>query len=109
MPGERELQFDRMAADLKDGSSDLILRGHGHRYVKMNVDGDLFVSTPAWSLQTDFAKMSRWPNRYLSRLIGGVRIDLFPDLKTGDIQDKEEYVKITGLVRPHPSIGKETL
>lgn len=108
-PGEREMQFDRMVADLKDGSSDLILRSHGHRYVKLNVDGDLFVATPAWSLQTDFAKMSRWPNRYLSRLIGGVRIDLFPDLKTDDIQDKEEYVRVTGLVRPHPKIGKERL
>jgi len=109
MPGERELQFDRMVTDLKDGSSDLILRGHGHRWVKMCVDGDLFVATPAWSLQTDFAKMSRWPNRYLSRLIGGARIDLYPELKTGEIQDKEEYVRITGLLRPHPKIGKESL
>lgn len=107
--GERELQFDRMVADLKEGSSDLILRSHGHRYVKLNVDGDLFVATPPWQLQTEFAKMSRWPNRYLSRLIGGVRIDLYPDLKTGEIQDKEEYVKITALVRPHPKIGKEVL
>jgi len=108
-PGERELQFDRMAADLKGGSSDLIIRAHGHRLVKLNIDGDLFLATPAWSLQTDFAKMSKWPNRYLSRLIGGARIDLFPDLKTGEIQDKEEYVKITALVRPHPKIGRETL
>lgn len=69
-PGEREMQFDRMVADIKGGSSDLILRGHGHRLVKLNVDGDLFLATPSWSLQTDFAKMSRWPNRYLSRLIG---------------------------------------
>jgi len=107
--GERELQFDRMVADLKEGSSDLILRGHGHRWVKMCVDGDLFVATPAWSLQTDFAKMSRWPNRYLSRLIGGARIDLYPELKTGEIQDKEEYIKVTGLLRPHPKIGKELL
>jgi len=108
-PGERELQFDRMSSDLKGGSSDLIIRSHGHRYVKLNVDGDLFLATPAWSLQTDFAKMSKWPNRYLSRLIGGARIDLYPELKTGEIQDKEEYVKITALVRPHPRIGKEQL
>lgn len=107
--GERELQFDRMVSDLKDGSSDLIVRSHGHRFLKVNVDGDLFVSTPAWELQTDFAKMSRWPNRYLSRLIGGVRIDLYPEFKTGRIQNKEEYVKVTPLVRPHPKIGKEIL
>ena len=108
-PGEREMQFDRMIADLKGGSSDLIIRSHGHRYVKLNVDGDLFLATPAWSLQTDFAKMSKYPNRLLSRLIGGVRVDLYPELKTGGIQDKEEYVRITGLLRPHPKIGKEIL
>ena len=107
--GERELQFDRMAADLKGGSSDLIVRSHGHRYVKLNIDGDIFVATPPWQLQTDFAKMSRYPNRWLSRVIGGVRLDFYPELKTGGIQDKEEYIKITGLVRPHPKIGKEIL
>ena len=107
--GERELQFDRMVADLKGGSSDIIVRGHGHRYINICIDGDLFLATPAWSLQTDFAKMSRWPNRYLSRLIGGARIDLYPELKTGGIQDKAEYVKITGLLRPHPKVGKESL
>ena len=107
--GERELQFDRMAADIKDGSSDLIARSHGHRYVKLNVDGDLFVATPPLCLQTDFAKMSRFPNRYLSRVIGAVRVDLYPELKVDGIQNKEEYVKITGLVRPHPKIGKESL
>jgi len=107
--GEREIQFDRMVADIKDGSSDLIVRSHGHRYVKLNVDGDIFVATPAWSLQTDYAKMSRYPNRWLSRLIGSVRVDLYPELKTGGLQDKEEYVKITGLTCPHPKVGKELL
>jgi len=72
--GKGRCNFDRMIADLKGGSSDLIIRSHGHRYVKLNVDGDLFLATPAWSLQTDFAKMSKYPNRLLSRLIGGVRV-----------------------------------
>lgn len=106
MTGEREMQFDRMVSDLKDGSADLILRAHGHRLVKLNVDGDLFLATPAWSIQTDYAKMSRWPNRWLSRLVGGARLDLYPDKKTAAIQDKEEYVKIIGLTYPHPKIGR---
>lgn len=107
-PGEREVQFDMMAADLKQGgASDLIVRSHGHRYVSLNVEGRLYVSTPAWSLQTSYAARSKWPNRWISRLIGGVQVDIYPGLKTGDSrQDRQEFIKVTGLTYPHPQKGR---
>jgi len=104
--GEREMQFDRMIADVKGGSADIIIRAHGHRFLNLNVDGDLFVGLPAWQLQTRYARRSRWPNRWLSRLIGGVRVDLYPDKKTGQLQDKGDYVNVILLVYPHPSPGE---
>jgi len=106
--GERELQSDAMSADLKEaGASDLIVRSHGHRYVKGNVDGELFVLTPCWSLQTEYAARSKWPNRWISRLIGGVQVDIYPKLKTGDPrQNREEFIHIKGLTYPHPRKGR---
>lgn len=106
--GEREVQFDAMSADLKEGgSSDLIVRSHGHRYVKGNVEGELFVLTPAWSLQTPYAARSKWPNRWLSRLIGGIQVDIYPTLKTGDPrQNREEFIHIKGLTYAHPKKGR---
>lgn len=105
-PLEREIQFDAMAAELKGGRSDLIVRSHGHRYAHLNIDGELGIHTPSWSLQTSFAQMSKSPNRLISRLVGGVRVNLFPSKKNGDIQDAADYIDVLGLVYPHPRVGK---
>ena len=108
MPLEREEQFDLLTADLKEGgASDVIIRSHGHRYVVVNADGRLSVSTPAWCLQTSYAARSRWPNRWLSRLIGSVQLDIYPKLKTGDPrQDRGEFIEVKSLTYPHPKKGR---
>ena len=106
MPLEREQQFAHMAADLKGGAADLIVRSHAHRFMYLNVDGDMALSLPSWQLQTRYARRSRWPNRWLSRLIGGVRVDVFPERKTGQSQDKLNSIAIIPLVYPHPVPGE---
>jgi len=106
MPGEREIQFARMVADLKGGDADIIIRSHVHHLVVMNVDGDLALTTPAWQLQTRFCRRSRWPNRWLSRLLGGVMLDIEPKRKTGERQDKSEFIHIRPITYPHPVIER---
>jgi len=106
VPLEREQQFDRMIADLKGGSADLIVRSHAHRLMDLNVDGDLALGLPAWQLQTRYARRSRWPNRWLSRLIGGVRVDIYPDRKAGGPQNRTDYLAVVPLVYPHPIPGE---
>jgi len=103
--GEREIQFDKIVAEIKGSPSDLIIRSHGHRFFFLNMEGSLFVAVPAFELQTDFAKMSKFPNRYLARLVGAVLLKLYPHKKTGGIQDATEFVKVESLTWPHPPLG----
>jgi len=103
MPLEREQQFDRMSADIKGGSADIIIRAHTHTYKFLNIDGELSVSTPAWTLQDRYAKTTISPNRTLSRLIGAVRLDLYPERKPS--KNKEDYVKCRALWYEYPLIG----
>jgi len=105
MPLEREQQFDRISADVKGGSADIIIRAHTHTYKLLSIDGELSLSTPAWTLQDRYAKMSISPNRMLSRLLGGARLDLYPNKKTLDCKNKEEYVKASCLSYATPPIG----
>ena len=105
MPLEREQQFDRMNADIKGGSADIIIRAHTHTYKFLNIDGELSLSTPAWTLQDRFAQMGISPNRTLSRLLGAARIDLYPDKKIPNCKNKEEYIKVACLWYEYPTIG----
>ncbi len=109
MPLEREQQFDRMSADIKGGSADLIIRSHVHTYKFLNIDGELSLSTPAWTFQDRYAKSGISPNRWLSRMIGGARIDLYPDRKTTDCKNKEDYVKCQALWYATPTLGYERI
>lgn len=92
---QREIQFSTMVADIMEsGQTDIVIRSHIHRYVHVNVDGRIGLSTPAMCIQTPYAKKSKVPNRYLSRWIGAVlikirkeehsyrcpRVDIFPIL-----------------------------
>lgn len=100
MPGERELQFDRLVADLKGGHADLIIRSHGHRYVYVDVDGDKSLATPSWQLQTRYARRSRWPNRWLSRWLGGAALRL-DGAKTG-----VGRIEVQPMLYPHPPLER---
>ena len=103
MPGEREIQFDRQVADIKGGSADIVIRSHSHRYTFINVDGDLALTTPAWQLQTRYARRSRWPNRWISRLLGGIYLEIEPGKKEPRPQDKGEYIIVRPILYSHPS------
>jgi len=109
MPLEREQQFDRMSADIKGGSADLIIRAHIHTFQFLNADGELAVSSPAWCLQGGFAKLSISPNRKLSRLIGSVKITLFPDKKPAEPRNKGDYVSAEPIWYPTPRLGYERI
>ncbi len=72
---EREMQFSAMLSD----SADVLVRSHNHSYayLQMVSDGGLqhSVSTPAWQLQTHFARTSISPNRLFSSQLGMVVLE----------------------------------
>jgi len=102
---EREMRHSELITpDMKDGT-DLIIRAHVHSYGFMNLDGQLALSLPAWKLPNPYTKTSKTPNRMLSRLLGAVLIEIYPELKTEDCLNRGEYIKVKPLVYSMPRLG----
>lgn len=72
---EREMQFSAMLSD----TADVIVRSHSHSYMFLQMVSDGHVqtslSTPAWQLQTHYARTSASPNRLYSSKLGMVTLE----------------------------------
>ena len=103
-PLERELQFAQMIAGDLRPDVDLIVRAHVHTYGWHNFDGQLVLSMPAFKLQSDHVKTSKTPNRYVSRLLGGVLLTVTPGLKGRNVRNRAEYIQHETLTYNQPKM-----
>lgn len=104
----REIQFAALIAEW-GGRADVIIRGHSHHFLCMNIEGDVGVSLPGWQLQNVFLQMSKMPSRRFAKWLGAVRIDFYPEKKTEPPQDAGEYIKIMPLLYAHPGLRSQAL
>jgi len=103
-PLERELQFAQMIdSDLRP-DVDLIVRAHVHTYGWHNFDGYLVLSMPAFQLPTTYVKTSKAPNRYVSRLLGGVLLTVTPGRKQRNTRNRAEYIQHEALTYNQPAM-----
>jgi len=103
MPLERELRHSLMIDDVRP-DVDLIIRAHSHLYRWLCIDGRLMLACPPMQLQTHYARHSKTPNRYFSRLLGSVLLTLYPGRKTPECTNREDYIKHEALWYNHPPL-----
>jgi hypothetical protein len=80
MPLERERRFSNNLQDIKR-YADVIIRAHAHTEALVVIDGEWQIGLPAMQLQTPYAKMSKVPNRMLSRYLGVCLVEIIPGNK----------------------------
>lgn len=80
MPLERERRYSNQIAEPIKPKPHLIVRAHGHVSAYVEVDGEASLGLHPLKLQDDFAKMSRVPNRYLTKYLGVHLIQVMPEL-----------------------------
>lgn len=101
MPLERERRFAEQQSAIKSPPH-IILRAHGHIQIELIVDGDCQIGLPPMQSQTDFAKMSRVPNRWLSKKLGVCLIEIMPEL-LGTVR---QPFRTHWLLFSHPPLGR---
>jgi len=73
---EREMQFSAMM----ESTADVIVRSHTHHYILLQMPCDskmqTAISTPAWQLQTHYARTSISPSRLLNPILGMVVVNM---------------------------------
>ena len=104
MPLERELRFAQIIEGNFRPDADFVVRAHNHSWLWMNIDGRIAASIPAWKFSDDFVRMSKTPNRYVSRLFGAVLVYAFPWLKTPEVRNREDFITKEFLSYPTPEL-----
>jgi len=101
---EREIQFEALAAVMKEGgTSHIIIRSHVHTYFNLFIEGTLYVSTFSFQLDSRYARLLKVKNRYLQRHIGVTVLELYPE-RVG----KELHVaEIKPIYFKHPKWRRE--
>lgn len=101
MPLERERRFAHQFDDLKK-NPDVIVRGHSHIQLELLIDGELQIGLMPIQMQSDYAKMSKTPNRLLSRWLGICLLEIMP----GNIGTIRRPVNVHWLRFKHPPLPK---
>lgn len=103
MPLERERRFSNQVSEIT-GYPDAIIRAHSHTQVELMVDGELQIGLMPIQLQTAYAKLSRTPNRLLSRWLGVCLLEITPS-HIGTVRDP---IDVHWLKFKHPPLPKRT-
>lgn len=104
MPLEREQRHALMLDDERP-DVDLIVRAHTHLYRWANIDGRLMLGMPAWKLQSPHVRQSKTPNRYYSRILGGVLLRIWPERKRPGVINRGDYIEHELLWYRHPPLA----
>jgi len=78
--GERDIQFEALIADMKEGGkSHLMIRSHIHTHFELFIEETLYLSTLAFQLQTRYARRHKMRQRYIQKHIGIALVRLYPN------------------------------
>jgi len=101
MPLERERRFSHQVSDIKENSH-AIIRAHTHTQIELMVDGELQIGLMPMQMQSDFAQMSKAPNRLLSKWLGVCLLEITP----GNLGTMRYPIDVHWLRFKHPPLPK---